>query len=52
MPRLPKIPKGLKASVNREKRLLEKKKAVQARKALIAKLKAERDKLRKQRRGY
>ena len=52
MARMPKFPKGLKARLAKEKRLVERKKAVETRKREIAKMKADLEKLRKQRRGY
>jgi len=52
MSRIPRIPKGLKSSLAREKRLSERKKKIDARKALIKKMQSERDSLRKRRRGY
>lgn len=52
MARLPRIPKGLRASLAREKRLADRKRKVEEKKKLIAKMKNERDALRKKRRGY
>jgi hypothetical protein len=45
--KIPKFPKGLKASVNRLKRKDEQRKKVAARKAEIKRLQAERERLRK-----
>lgn len=50
--RMPKFPKGLKARLAKEKRLADRKKAIEVRKREIAKTKAEVEKYRKQRRGY
>ncbi len=47
MARLPKFPKGLKASVNKLRRKEEQKKKIAARKAEIKRLQAERERLRK-----
>lgn len=52
MPNMPKFPRGLKSRLAKEKRLAERRKAIEARKREIAKMKGELEKYRKQRRGY